>query len=137
MCSSDLTLSLQFYAQPFVSAGSSSGLKQVTEPAAAEYVDRFSGLEARMDGGRYHADLNGDGTDESIRNPDFNVKQFRSNAVLRWEYLPGSTLFLVWSQGRDHFAQNGSFDFDQDVRSLFSVTPDNIFMVKISYWMSR
>ncbi len=131
------TLSLQFYAQPFVSAGSYADLKQVTDPVAASYADRFSLLETRMDAGRYHADLNRDGTEESIRNPDFNVKQFRSNAVLRWEYLPGSTLFFVWSQGRDHFARTGAFDFEQDVRSLFSVTPENIFMVKVSYWMSR
>ncbi|MDE3004411.1 MAG: DUF5916 domain-containing protein [Gemmatimonadota bacterium] len=131
------TVSLQFYAQPFVSAGSYSGLKQIADPVAATYAERFSSLATRMEAGWYRTDLNGDGNEESIRNPDFNFKQFRSNAVLRWEYLPGSTLFFVWSQGRDDYVQDRSFNFDRDVRDLFSVAPDNIFMIKLSYWMSR
>jgi len=57
--------------------------------------------------------------------------------VLRWEYLPGSTLYFAWSQGRNDNAQDRGFDFGSDGRDLFSVTPDNIFMVKLSYWMSR
>jgi hypothetical protein len=130
------TLSLQFYAQPFVSAGEYKNFKQVADPVAGDYADRFSGISARLEADGYRADLNGDGGEESFRNPDFNFKQFRSNAVLRWEYLPGSTLFFVWSQGRDAFAQNGAFDFQSDVRDLFEVPPDNIFMVKFSYWMS-
>ena len=51
--------------------------------------------------------------------------------------LPGSTLFVVWSQGRNQFGQDGSFDFARDVQDLFSVDADNVFMVKVSYWMSR
>lgn len=131
------TLSLQLYAQPFVSAGAYSDLKQVADPVAATYRDRFATLDVRRENGRYLADVDGDGSEESIRDPDFNVQQFRSNAVLRWEYLPGSTLFLVWSQGRDDFARDGSFDFDRDVRNLFAVEPDDIFMIKVSYWISR
>lgn len=131
------TLSLQFYAQPFVSAGTYEDFKQVSDPIAASYVDRFQAVAAQADGGSYMADLDGDGSDETFRNPDFSFRQFRSNAVLRWEYLPGSTLFFVWSQGRDQFTRDGSFDFDGNLGDLFSVTPDNIFMVKVSYWMSR
>ena len=62
---------------------------------------------------------------------------FSSNVRFRWEYRPGSALFLVWSQGRDDSAPTGAFDFAGDMRDLFSVTPDNVFMVKFSYWMSR
>ena len=95
------TLSLQLYAQPFVSAGSYDAFKQVDDPVGDAYAHRFASVDARLEDGRYRADLNGDGVDESFRNPDFNFRQFRSNAVLRWEYRPGSSLFLVWSQGRD------------------------------------
>lgn len=131
------TLSLQLYAQPFVSAGAYTDFKQVTDPVAGRYQDRFAPVAARAESGRYRADLDGDGSEESFSDPDFNFKQFRSNAVLRWEYRPGSALFLVWSQGRDHFTQEGAFDFDRDVRRLFRVAPDDVFMVKFSYWMSR
>ena len=120
-----------------MSAGAYGSLKQIDDPTAETYSGRFSTVEARLQGGRYLSDLDGDGTEESFRNPDFNVRQFRSNAVLRWEYLPGSTLFIVWSQGRTGSAPTGAFDFGSDVGDLFTVTPDNIFMVKISYWMSR
>jgi Domain of unknown function (DUF5916) len=131
------TLSLQLYAQPFVSAGRYTDFKRVAEPRAKRYADRFELLDPRAEGGRYLTDLDGSGTEESFPNPDFNFKQFRSNAVLRWEYLPGSTLFVVWSQGRDQFTRDGSFDFSGDMGNLFSVTPDNVFMIKLSYWMSR
>ena len=109
----------------------------MSSPRAERYADRFTAVDARLEDGRCRADLNGDGTEESFRNPDFNFKQFRSNAVLRWEYLPGSTLFMVWSQGRNQFGRDGSFDFGQNVQDLFSVDADNVFMVKVSYWMSR
>ena len=130
------TLSLQVYAQPFVSAGSYGEYKQVSDPVARSYAERLSPLTTRADGNRQNVDLDGDGSEESFDTPDFNFKQFRSNAVLRWEYRPGSALFLVWSQGRDHFAENGAFDFGSDVRDLFSERPQNVLMVKLSYWMS-
>ena len=131
------TLSLQFYAQPFVSAGAYDEFKQVADPRAPTYADRFQSLTTRLDSGTRYSDLDGDTTEESFRDPDFSFKQFRSNAVLRWEYLPGSTLFFVWSQGRDGFDRDGDFDFAGDVGNLFELEPQNVFMVKLSYWMSR
>lgn len=131
------TLSLQFYAQPFVSDGAYGEFKQVSDPVASAYADRFAPVIVRRGDGGYLADLDGDGSDESIRDPDFNVKQFRSNAVLRWEYLPGSTLFLVWSQGRNRFSETSGFDVRNNVDDLFSTPAENVFMVKLSYWMSR
>ena len=128
-------LSLQVYAQPFVGSGGYREFKRVADPRADRYADRFEAVEARPDGGRYLAAL--DGTPVSFGNPDFSFRQFRSNTVLRWEYSPGSVLFLVWSQGRDHAANTGRFDFDSDLRALFGAMPDNVFMVKLSYWLSR
>ena len=66
-------------------------------------------------------------------NPDFNVKEFKSNFVARWEYKPGSTLFIVWSQGRNGYDPNGEFDLGRDMNDLFDVQPHNIFLIKFSY----
>lgn len=131
------TLSLQLYAQPFVSAGTYDAFKQVADPMAARYDDRFSSVDVRTDGDDYLADLDGDGEEESFGNPDFNVRQFHSNAVLRWEYRPGSTLFVVWSQGRDASSDARGFDLSRDVSGLFDLHPTNVFMVKLSYWLGR
>ena len=128
-------LSLQVYAQPFVGAGRYHEFKHVADARAERYAERYEAVGVRADGGRYLADV--DGRRVSFGNPDFNFRQFRSNTVLRWEYLPGSVLFLVWSQGRNHSADTGQFDFAADLDDLFGVMPDNVFMVKLSYWLSR
>src|SRR6266571_1303233 len=68
----------------------------------------------------------------------FNFKQFRLNVVLRWEYRPGSTLFLVWSQGRrGSTGVEGARNFSGDLNDLFDLRPDNSFLVKLSYWINR
>jgi hypothetical protein len=67
----------------------------------------------------------------------FNIKEFLSNMVVRWEYRPGSTLFLVWSQTRSGFKNDGSFDFSRDFEGLFSENPHNIFLLKFSYRFGR
>ena len=128
-------LSLQVYAQPFVGSGSYSEFKRVADPRAERYADRFEAVEVLPEDSRYLAELGG--SPVSFGNPDFSFRQFRSNTVLRWEYSPGSVLYLVWSQGRNHSAGTGQFDFDSDLGELFGVMPDNIFMVKLSYWLSR
>jgi hypothetical protein len=69
--------------------------------------------------------------------PAFNVKRFRSNAVLRWEYRPGSTVFVVWSQGRDAETDDGAFRLGRDAGDLFRAAPENVFLVKWSYWLGR
>ncbi len=130
------TLSLQLYAQPFVSAGDYDRLKRIVDSRAREYGDRFVALAAANEADdRLSADVDGDGTPESFRNPDFNVRQFRSNAVLRWEYRPGSTLFAVWSQGRDHRSRTGRFSFADDLGALWDEPGHDVFMLKVSHWI--
>jgi hypothetical protein len=130
------TLSLQLFAQPFVSAGSFTDFRRVTAPRAQRYADRFEPVDAEFRDGRFRVDLTGNGEEESFRNPNFNSLQFRSNAVLRWEYRPGSTLFLVWAQTRDHFDREGRFQVGRDLDDLFSARADNVFMVKVNYWLN-
>lgn len=110
-------LSLQFYGMSYISAGKYSSLKEVTDPRAGSYADRFQAYDY------------GD-------NCDFNFKQFRSNLVVRWEYSPGSTVFLVWSQGRTGFVEDGSFALSRDLSRLFNTQSENVFLVKINRWLN-
>ena len=72
-----------------------------------------------------------------LRNRDFNQGALRGNAVLRWEYRPGSTLFFVWQQQRDAFSPTGVFDVGNDAGELFSAPATNVFLVKATYWLGR
>ncbi len=113
------TLSFQFYGQPFVSAGGYTDWRQALHPHDADYAGRFTPYP---DGG----DPGG-----------FNFKQFRSNAVIRWEYRPGSTLFVVWQQGREQSDRDlGQFGGLGDYANLFEAHPANTFLIKASYWFS-
>ena len=130
-------LTLQLYAQPFLSAGTYSDFKEVIAPRAAKYADRFRRFSARLADGVYTADSDGNGTtDLKFDDPAFNVKDFRSNAVLRWEYRPGSTLFVVWSQGRHQDALITPFRLSNDATNLFRTAPENVLLVKMTRWMS-
>jgi hypothetical protein len=134
-------LSLQLYAQPFISGAGYSEFRQVAEPHARHFDDRAPRFPDEQlirdpDRLRYGVDVTGDLTpDFFFRDPDFNVRHFNSNAVLRWEYRPGSTLFLVWSQGRRGFETQGDFRFRRDVAGLFDVEPSNVFLIKLNYWL--
>ena len=112
------TLSFQLYAEPFVSAGSFTDWRELNDPKATRYEDRYRSY--------------------STTNPEgFNVKSFNSNVVARWEYRPGSTLFAVWQQGRQQDELNpGSFSFSRDYRDLFRAHPGNTFLIKASYWFN-
>ena len=65
----------------------------------------------------------------------FNFRSLRAYAVLRWEYRPGSTIFLIWQQSRQNVAPVGNFDFGRDIDALFGASGDNILAVKLSYWL--
>lgn len=111
-------LSVELYAQPFIASGNYSDWREMVAPGAVSYADRY----ATYGGGAAPA--------------GFNAKQFNSNAVLRWEYRPGSVLFLVWQQGRADSRNPGTFDGSRDVRDLFRTHPDNTLLLKMSYWFN-
>jgi hypothetical protein len=133
-------LSLQLWAQPFISTGRYQGFKELQRPRewAWNAYGEDVGTLAESDG-QYLVDPDGDGPAEgfSFSNPDFNVRSLRGNAVLRWEYRPGSTVYLVWQQRRSSFSQSGEFDFSDDADALFGTPPENVFAIKVSYWMGR
>ena len=96
---------------------------------------RIEGQASSRELRRWTRTARGRRTEFRFGNPDFNFRSLRGNAVLRWEYRPGSTLFLVWTQQRSDTAPFGDFDFRRDRQALFRATPDNIFLVKVSYWL--
>ncbi|MFQ6045226.1 MAG: DUF5916 domain-containing protein [Gemmatimonadales bacterium] len=134
-------LSLQIWAQPFVSTGDYVGFKQVSDPRGEHLSDRFDefGPDRLIDdAGDISIDLDRDGVgDIGLGNPDFNVMSFRSNVVLRWEYVLGSTLFVVWQHGRSGFTNDARFRLGPSIDQLFTDTDArNTFLVKLNYWLS-
>ncbi|MEP6904811.1 MAG: DUF5916 domain-containing protein [Gemmatimonadales bacterium] len=137
-------LTLQLYAQPFISSGAYSAFKEFDTPRRIHKTVYGEGRgtitttgtgESRV----YTIDPDGPGPSKqfTIGNPDFNFRSLRGNAVLRWEYRPGSTLFFVWNQNRADAVGVGDFDFTRDRQALFNAHPDNIFVVKMNYYLGR
>jgi len=135
-------LSLEYYGQPFVWAGNYTNFNRTTSTNASKFKDRyhiFTANEIKYTANENTYAITEDGNsipEYSITNPNFNFRQFRSNLVIRWEYSPGSTVFLVWSQGRTSSDTNGSFEYGQDMKDLFAIQPHNVFLIKFSYWFS-
>lgn len=132
-------LSLQVYLQPLISVGSYDVFKELRQPDTYSfniYGENGSTIEERD--GEYLVDPDGPGPAPEFRfdDPDFNFKSLRGNIVLRWEYLAGSTIYFVWTQGRTDERNPGSFNLGTDVENLLSSPADNVFLVKISYWFN-
>jgi len=130
-------MTIQYYGSPFVSLGKYLDFKRVSDPQNSDYFKRYTTMVPTIQNNQYSFDENLDGTsDYSIYNPNFNFQQFRSNLVFRWEYRAGSTLYLVWSQDRTNYDPAGSFSFHDGFTKMFDLHPKNIFMIKLSYWIS-
>ncbi len=130
---------IQYYGQPFMSNGKYKELNHITDPQADDYKNRFELFNENQityddEDEVYNIDENMDGeTDYSFDNPNYDFLEFRSNLVLRWEYVPGSTLYVVWSQGRTDFNSTGQFDFNRNLENMFEAHPHDVFLVKLSY----
>jgi hypothetical protein len=134
------TLTLQGYAEPFISSGRHAGFRRVAEPRARTTADRFESVDDRLlarDGDLW-VDFDRDGTgDLGLGSPDFTTVSLRSNLVLRWEYRPGSTLFLVWQHGREHDSAEGGYSLSRGFGDLRTAPATNVLLVKLSYWLGR
>lgn len=133
-------MTLQVYGQPFVATGDYENFMALRAPRTYDFLRYGEGtatIGRSQADGIYTADADGAGPADPIRfsNPDFRTRSFRSNVVLRWEYLPGSTLFLVWSQDRADWVRDPAFDGIGDLQRLFSDPMRNVFLVKASYWL--
>ncbi|MFB0565957.1 MAG: DUF5916 domain-containing protein [Candidatus Aminicenantaceae bacterium] len=129
-------LTLQLYLQPFIAVGKYERFKELAKPKGFDFNVFGEGQSTiSYEEEMYTVDPDGPGPAESFsfENPDFNYKSLRGTAVLRWEYLPGSTLYFVWTQSRADFEHPGDFNFRRDLGDLLTAQGDNIFLIKISY----
>jgi hypothetical protein len=132
-------LSIQYYGAPFISRGRYTDFKYITDARATKFADRFqefSGNQISYDdiSGAYSVDENTDSiTDYSFGNPNFSVIEFQSNLVARWEYIPGSEIFLVWSQGISKAGNPMDKLLPNLGDNIFGQTGHNIFLVKATF----
>lgn len=144
------TLSFQLFVQPLLSSGDYANYKQLAAASSfaftpfGEGTTQATGGSISCVGGRTcvdadlvrHFDLNGDGrADYTVEEQDFNVRSLIGNAVLRWEYRPGSTMFFVWQRRQRSDIARGDFVMHRDWTALMRAPTDNTFLVKLSYWL--
>jgi hypothetical protein len=150
----DVTLSpavsLQLYVEPFVSTGDYQGLKELARRRSFEFLEYGESASTLTQdaSGLYTADPDGPGAAPAftVSNRDFSFRSLLGNAVLRWEWRAGSTLYLVWQQRRIDSLTNrgpngtdpwvGGFDLSRDVADMFGAKADNIFAIKVNYWLN-
>lgn len=134
------TLSLDLYAQPLIASGAFHAFEEFAAPrqVAKLVYGRDIGTISKTGTGAdatYVIDPDGPGpaANFTIGNPDFNYRSLRGTGVLRWEWRPGSTAYLVWTQSRSGVAPVGDLVFRRDEQALFAEPSDNVFVLKISY----
>ena len=130
-------ISIQYWGQPFISRGVYKDFRYVTDPTAKNFDNRFETLTSEQltfDSGAYSVDEDRDGlVDYQLFNPDFSFIQWRSNLVARWEYIPGSQLFLVWSQDITQFGDVKDMLISGLRQGIADTKPQNIFLIKLTY----
>jgi hypothetical protein len=135
-------LSFQLYLQLFSSGATYDDFKELQNPRSFEslrYAESGSEIAPDPSTGGYRIDPDGSGPANAFRltNPDIALRSLRGTAVLRWKYLPGSTIFLVWTQSRAGFDPSGHFGGLNDFPDILDEPAENVFLVKMSYWISR
>ena len=130
------TLSLQVFAQPFVASGAFGSTKEFAEPGRFEFLTYGRDVGEIVDGRIYPNGQGAGAVSFGVPRPDFNIGSLRGNAVVKWDWRPGSTMYVAWQQTRDAFRPVGDFAFSRDFDNLFGAQPDNIFLVKVSYWLN-
>ncbi|AXT51451.1 hydrolase [Aquimarina sp. BL5] len=129
-------LTIQYYGQPFISRGTYKDFNYVNNSIASDLDERvtlFDDDQISFADDVYSVDEDGGGVDYTFDNPDFAFVQFRSNLVLRWEYIPGSEIFLVWSQGVTSFGDPGDHLFRSLDNQILDQQPENTFLIKATY----
>ncbi len=133
-------LSFQVYVQPLLSAGAYTGIKELAQPGTFSFNRYGEGSsQISLTGSDYTVDPDGPfgpAPPFTFPIPDFNYKSLRANAVIRWEYLPGSTMYFVWTHEKADYESQGEFAFGRDVSRLVGGAPDNVYSIKITYWLN-
>jgi hypothetical protein len=134
--------SLQVFMQPLASTGRYTDLKELARPrtfAFRAYLDGGSTVAYDSPARQYQIDPDafGPSSSFSLDDPDFNVKSLRLNAIFRWEFRPGSTLYAVWTEQREDDSYPGDFNARRDLSRIFSASSDDVFLLKMTYWIGR
>lgn len=139
-------LTLQLYAQPYFSTGDYSSFREFTAPRTLTKVvyGKDAGTITRTvatptSAATYTVDPDGAGPARpfTFGDPNFAYRSLIGNAVIRWEYRPGSTVFFVWTQNRTGTDAVGNFNFTRDRAALLRDRPTNVFQIKVNYWLGR
>jgi hypothetical protein len=123
-----------------VATGQYSSFKEVAEPRSSDFLEYgkesgFISYDPAVN--RYTVDPDGSGAASSFSfsGPDFNYRSLRGNAVLRWEFRPGSALYLVWNDQREDEVTSGQFHPRRDLGDTIEAPGRDIFLIKVSYWL--
>jgi hypothetical protein len=130
-------ISVQYYGSPFISNGKYNDFKKATNTHSGNITDRYHSYtdqEISLDELKNTYIISEGVAYYTFGNPDFSFRQFRSNLVARWEYRPGSTIYLVWENNRNSRESDYFSSLSYNLNELFGVQPTNVFMMKISFW---
>jgi len=125
-------VSFQYYGSPYFTAGNYSNFKWVNNPTADIYSNRFETLNTTLSSQNEYSTSDG----ITFENPDFSFTQFRSNLVFRWEYLPGSKLYVVWSNERTLYQQQAGAKIEDVFSGFQNAISNNILLIKLNYWFT-
>ena len=141
------TTSLELFAQPLLASGDYFDFKEYDAPRSGDVSifgrDRGTITEApsTSPGAPSNITIDPDGSGPAaplqFANPDFNFRSLRGNAVFRWEFKPGSVMYVAWAHSRSASLSVGDFRFSRDFSGMFENVPDNVFLVKASFWIPK
>jgi hypothetical protein len=140
------TMSFELFAQPLVASGDYFDFKQFDAPRQGDFsvfgrdvgsLTETGGTASQAGSIEIDADGPGPSAPFTLQNPDFNFRSLRGNAVFRWEFQPGSVMYVAWAHSRSASLPLGDFRFGRDLTGLFENVPDNVLLVKASFWVPR
>jgi hypothetical protein len=131
-------LSLRIFAQPLIASGDYSEFKELATPRTFDF-NRYANPIFHQATSTYVVDPDDDGAAPpfAFDDPDFNLKSARLNAVFRWELKPGSTFYAVWTRQQVDHRYPGDFALGRDAAAMFNASGDDVFLVKLAYWIGR
>ena len=129
------TLSFQLYAQPLISAGDYGGFKELNRPLSLDWRVYGSEIAYNAAANSYTVDPGSGEQPFTFDNPSFDLRTLRGSAVLRWEFRPGSALYVAWNENRNDTLPTGAFRFARDARGILRAPSNDVFMIKIAYWL--
>jgi hypothetical protein len=127
-------LSFQLYLQPYIATVDYHDFKEVMRTRSRDFLPYDAAYDEGSD--RYTVDPDGAGPSSAFTfgDPDFNYRSVRANAVVRWEFRPGSAMYLVWNESREDELPIGRFRLGRDVEGAFDAPSNNVLLLKVSYW---